>query len=59
MIKQAVFRKIGPFSISDIEYECAGISRDMVRSVLRQLRDEKVIQNIGIGRSAKWILKKG
>lgn len=58
MIKQAVLRKIVPFSISDIEHECAGISRDMIRSVLRQLRDEGVILSIGIGRSAKWTLKK-
>ena len=39
---------------SDIERECAGISRDMVRRVLRQLRDEGIIVSTGKGRSAKW-----
>lgn len=53
-IRKAVERKIGPFSISDIERECAGISRDMVRHVLRQLRDEGSIFSSGKGRSAKW-----
>ena len=53
-IKLAIRNKIGPFSISDIEKDCPGISRDMIRHVLRQLRDEGKIQSQGIGRSAKW-----
>ncbi|MBC8551451.1 MAG: Fic family protein [Candidatus Brocadiales bacterium] len=53
-IRKAVERKIGPFSISDIERECAGTSRDMVRRVLRQLRDEGIIVSTGKGRNAKW-----
>jgi Fic family protein len=54
-IKQAVGRRLGPFAISDIESDCPGISRDMIRIVLRQLRDEKVIVRQGKGRGAKWI----
>jgi len=54
-IRQAIDRKLGPFSISDIEGDCPGISRDMVRVVLRQLRDEGVIKAQGKGRGAKWI----
>ena len=57
-IRQAVMRKIGPFSISDIEQDCAGTSRDMVRLVLRQLRDEGIIFVSGKGRNAKWIIKR-
>ncbi|KHE91895.1 MAG: hypothetical protein SCABRO_02362 [Candidatus Scalindua brodae] len=57
-IRKAVERKIGPFSISDIERECAGTSRDMVRRVLRQLRDEGIIVSTGKGRNAKWLRKK-
>ena len=53
-IKLVIRSKIVPFSISDIEKECHGISRDMIRHVLRQLRDEGDIQLQGIGRSAKW-----
>lgn len=56
-IRQAVQRKIGPFSISEIEDACPGISRDMVRNVLRQMKDENLIEPTGKGRSAKWIKK--
>ena len=44
-------------SISDIEKDCPGISRDMIRHVLRQLRDEGKIKSQEIGRGAKWIVK--
>jgi Fic family protein len=58
-IKNAIQRKIGPFSISDIERECAGISRDMIRRVLRELRDKGVIVNTSKGRNAKWKHQRG
>ena len=54
-IKLAVERKVGPFSISDIENECPGISRDMIRHVLRTLRNDGIIRSTGIGRGAKWV----
>ncbi len=53
-IRQAVTRRIGLFAISDIEGDCPGISRDMVRNVLRQLRDEGLIVRQGSGRASKW-----
>lgn len=56
-IRQAVERKIGPFSISEIEDSCPGISRDMVRNVLRQMKEENLIEPTGKGRSAKWVKK--
>ncbi len=55
---QAIEKKIGPFAISDIESECQGIGRDLIRNVIRQLRDEGKIVSTGKGRSAKWINKK-
>ena len=56
LIKLSIRNKIGPFSISNIEKDCPGISRDMIRHVLRQLRDEGKIQSKGVGRGAKWIV---
>ena len=53
-IRRVVERRILPFSISEIETECPGISRDMIRVVLRQLRTEGVLQVRGRGRGAKW-----
>ncbi len=57
-IKFSIRKQIGPFSISDINRDCPSISRDMIRHVLRQLRDQGEIQSQGIGRSAKWLHKK-
>lgn len=53
-ITLAVEKKIGEFSINDIEKLCPGTSRDMIRAILRQLRDQGKIQSIGTGRGAKW-----
>jgi len=57
-IRNAVERRIGPFAISDIESDCPGISREMIRVVLRQLRDEGAIVLQGKGRGAKWVRKR-
>lgn len=54
-VREAVGRRIGPFSISDIEKDSPGVSRDMVRVVLRQLRDDGAITPLGKGRGARWI----
>lgn len=56
-IRMAVGRKTGPFAISDIERDCPGVSRDMIRHVLRRLRDDGIIVSQGKGRAAKWIRK--
>lgn len=57
-IVNLINRKITPFSISDLERELPGISRDMIRLVLRQLRDKQKISPIGKGRGAKWVVNK-
>jgi len=56
-IRRVVERRVGPFAISDIETECPGISRDMIRVVLRKLRDEGILELQGHGRGAKWVKK--
>jgi Fic family protein len=55
LIEQAVRRRIRAFAISDIEAECPGVSRDMVRHVLRQMRSRGEIAVQGRGRGAKWV----
>ena len=56
-IKAFVNRAALPFSIMEIEQACPNISRDMIRLVLRELRDAKMIYTIGKGRGTKWIKK--
>lgn len=53
-IRRAVVSFKEPFAISDVMKACPDISRDMVRYVLRQMRDEGIIKSKGIGRGAKW-----
>ena len=53
-VRAAVERRIAPFAISDIESDCPGVSREMVRVVLNALRDEGKIGLKGRGPGARW-----
>jgi len=53
-VRDVVLRRTVPFAISDIEDACPWVSHDMIRLVLRQLRDEGAIKAEGVGRGAKW-----
>jgi Fic family protein len=59
LVKAAVGRRIAPFAISDLERDCPGVSREMVRVVLNQLREAGKLELIGSGRGAKWMKKQG
>lgn len=53
-----------PFTINDLERACPGVSRDMVRRVLRQLKQMGRVEPLGRGPGAQWVrrgntLKKG
>ncbi len=54
-VRAEVLKRQQPFSISDIEQACPGVSRDMVRLVLRSMKAEGLIASTGKGRGAKWI----
>jgi len=58
-IELAVKRKVKPFAFSEIQNECPGVSKDMIRHVLRQLRDEGRLRSEGTGRGAKWFKIEG
>lgn len=52
------------FAISDLEKACPGVSRDMIRVVLRDLKESKRVECLGRGPGALWkrkgnISKKG
>jgi Fic family protein len=53
-VRMAVSRRVGAFGIADIEKDCPGVSRDMVRHVLRQMRSEGLVTVTGHGRGARW-----
>lgn len=54
-VRAEVLARSLPFSISEIEESCPGVSRDMVRLVLRAMKSEELIESTGKGRGAKWI----
>lgn len=53
-VRAAVGRRTRPFAISELEADCPGVSRDMVRHVLRRMRDEGLLEVRGHGRGARW-----
>jgi len=46
-----------PFSISDVHEACPHVSREMIRLVLRELRDAGSVYVTSKGRGAKWVRK--
>ena len=54
-VRAEILKRQLPFSISEIEEACPGVSRDMVRLVLRAMKTEGLIAPTGKGRGAKWI----
>ena len=54
-VRAEVLGRTLPFSISEIEEACPGVSRDMVRLVLRAIKSEGLIESTGKGRGAKWL----
>lgn len=54
LVRSTILRRVGGFTSGDIGRECAGVSHELVRMVLRQLRDEGLLVVEGRGRGAAW-----
>jgi Fic family protein len=54
LIESAVRSQVGPFSLSAIQGLCPGVSRDMVRRVLREMQSARKVECLSRGRSATW-----
>lgn len=54
-VRAEILKRNLPFSISQIEGACPGVSRDMVRLVLRSMKTQGLIAPTGKGRGAKWV----
>ena len=54
MVEHAIETISGEFSITDMERLCPGVSRDMIRLVLRDLKAAGQIECLGRGPGAKW-----
>lgn len=54
MITAAIERTLGPFRIADIQRDCPGVSVDMIRRVLKKLREDGLVECLGRGQNARW-----
>lgn len=54
LVTDAVARLDAPFTIGELERRCPGVSRDMVRRVLRDLKAEGQLSVSGRGPGARW-----
>jgi Fic family protein len=54
LIEAAIQATAGPFTLADLERSCPGVSRDMIRHVLRKLQKQGNVQCQGHGPAATW-----
>ena len=54
LVELAIEAATGEFGITDLERACPGISRDMIRLLLRDLKSAGRIECLGRGPGAKW-----
>ena len=54
IIARAIQRTPGDFSIADLQRECPGVSVDMIRHVLKDLKKRGDVKCLGRGRNALW-----
>jgi Fic family protein len=54
LVEHAIEATTGEFGITDLERACPGVSRDMIRRLLRDLKADGRIECLGRGPGAKW-----
>jgi hypothetical protein len=54
LVLHAIDSAFGPFSVAEIQNKCPNVSVDMVRRVLKNLREKDQIECLGRGQNARW-----
>lgn len=54
LVSAAVNRQQGPFRVADLQRECPGVSIDLIRRVLKNLRAARKVRCLGRGQNAQW-----
>ncbi len=54
-VREAAARKIAPFKIAELEREVPDVSRELIRRVLRDMKEEGLLEQQSHGRGAKWV----
>ena len=58
LVRAAIHARTAPFTPAALEQECPGVSRDLIRRVLGQLRKEGMLEAIGRDPGAEWRKKR-
>jgi Fic family protein len=58
LVEAAIAAKRGNFTLIELERDCPGVSRDLIRRVLGELRKQSVIESVGRGPGAEWRKKR-
>ncbi|HYJ85675.1 MAG TPA: hypothetical protein VEW46_06455, partial [Pyrinomonadaceae bacterium] len=53
IVEHAIAKQTRPFSVSDLQNDCPGVSVGLIRSVLKRLKG-KDVECLGRGQSAQW-----
>jgi len=54
IITTAIEKTLAPFRIADIQGACPCVSVDMIRNILKKLREIGKVQCLGRGQNAHW-----
>ncbi len=54
LVESTIRSFINEFSLSDLVHSCPGVSRDLIRKILRTLKDIGSLECLGKGPGAKW-----
>jgi hypothetical protein len=54
IVQKAIEHFAGPFHFRELQKNCPGVSPDMIRKVLKNMRTEKKLECLGRGKHARW-----
>lgn len=54
LIREAIEHFVSEFTTKELELACPGVSREMMRVVLREMQAEGLVERLGERRGAKW-----
>ena len=54
LVSAAIARQRGPFRVADLQKECPGVSIDLIRRVLKDLRAARQVKCLSRGQNAQW-----
>ena len=54
VVLEAIGKKAGSFTLAELERDCPGVGRDWIRAILFQLKKDRKVACVGMGKGARW-----